>query len=87
MTIDSYVYGEGVVKNGILTVTYEDSKAASYVNEDMDVIIGEISVPIDSIGKNNKGETFTISHTDFPDGEYAAKASFKQVKMISMLLN
>ncbi len=87
MTIDSYAYGDGMVKNGVLTVTYRDDKTASYVRDDMDVIVGGVSLPIDSVGKNDKGETITISHTDFPDGEYEAKASFRQTKIISMLFN
>ncbi len=87
MTINSYAYGDGVVKNGILTVTYEDQFVAQNVKDDMDVIIGGVRMPIDSVGRDEAGHVISISQTDFPDGDYDAKASYKQTKMISMLFN
>lgn len=87
MAINSYAYGDGVVRNGILTVTYEDNNTAQYVKDDMDVIIGGVRMPIDSIGKDDNGKIISVSKTDFPDGDYAAKASYKQTRMISMLFN
>lgn len=87
VTIDSYAYGEGTVKDGVLTVTYEDRYTARYVNDDMDVIIGGVRTPIDSVGVDNQGNVISISHTDFPDGNYGAKASYKQTQVISMLFN
>ena len=75
MTINSYAYGDGVVRNGILTVTYEENSTAQYVKDDMDVIIGGVRMPIDSIGKDDNGKIISVSKTDFPDGDYAAKAS------------
>jgi len=87
MAINSYAYGDGVVRNGILTVTYEDNNTARYVKDDMDVIIGGVRMPIDSIGKDDNGKIISVSKTDFPDGDYAAKTSYKQTRMISMLFN
>ncbi len=87
MTINSYVYGDGVVKDGILTVTYEEVSSSSYVKDDMDVMIGGIRIPIDTVTKDSAGNIVSLSHTDFPDGEYAARASYRQTRLISMLFN
>ena len=87
VTIDSYAYGEGTVKDGVLTVVYEDRYTAKFVNDDMDVIIGGVRTPIDSVGVDEEGNIISISHTDFPDGNYEAKASYKQTQVISMLFN
>ena len=87
VTIDSYAYGYGVVKDGVLTVTYDNSSTAQYVNDDMDVIIGGVRTAIDTVGKDDQGNVISISHIDFPDGNYEAKASYKQTHVISMLFN
>ena len=87
VTIDSYAYGKGTVKDGILTVTYENRITAQYVSDEMDVIIGGIRTPIDTVGTDDDGNIISVSHTDFPDGNYDAKASYKQTQVISMLFN
>ena len=87
VTIDSYAYGYGVVKDGVLTVTYDNRSTAQYVNDDMDVIIGGVRTAIDTVGKDDQGNVISISHIDFPDGNYEAKASYKQTHVISMLFN
>lgn len=87
VTIDSYAYGEGTVKDGILTVTYENRITAQYVSDEMDVIIGGIRTPIDTVGTDDDGNIISVSHTDFPDGNYEAKATYKQTQVISMLFN
>lgn len=87
VVINSYAYGTGVVKDGILTVTYEDQYFARNLNDDMLVTIGDASMPIDTVGKDEKGHTISVSHTSFPDGEYEAKACYKQTTVISMLFD
>ena len=87
VTIDSYAYGKGTVRDGVLTVTYENRQAAQNISDDMDVIIGGIRTPIDTVGVDEDGNIFSVSHTDFPDGNYEAKASYKQTQVISMLFN
>ena len=87
VTIDSYAYGKGTVRDGVLTVTYENRQVAQNISDDMDVIIGGIRTPIDTVGVDEDGNIFSVSHTDFPGGNYEAKASYKQTHVISMLFN
>ena len=87
VVINSYAYGEGVVENGILTVTYENQHFAKNITEDMLVSIGDVYMEIDTVGRDEKGHVVTISDTNFPDGEYEAKACYKQTKVIRMLFN
>ena len=78
---------QGTVRDGVLTVTYENRQVAQNISDDMDVIIGGIRSPIDTVGVDEDGNIFSVSHTDFPDGNYEAKASYKQTQVISMLFN
>ena len=87
VVINSYAYGKGVVKNGILTVTYEDQHVAQNLTDDMLVSIGDVYMTIDILGRDESGHVITISDTNFPDGEYEAKACYRKTKVISMLFN
>ena len=87
VVINSYAYGKGVVKDGILTVTYEDQHVARNITGDMLVSIGDVYMEIDTVGRDKNGHVVTVSDTNFPDGDYEAKACYRQTKVISMLFN
>ena len=74
VSINSYAYGEGVVTNGILTVTFYDRNTSKYINDSMELIVQDTTIPIEKVGMDNSGNIIAVAQTSFSDGEYEAKA-------------
>lgn len=87
ISINSYVYGEGVVADGVMTATFSDDETSGFVQSDMSVVVGDVSLPIDTIGRDEAGRVITVSRTDIPAGNYEVKVCYKQTQIIDMLLN
>ncbi|MBP3195969.1 MAG: hypothetical protein J6N21_03075, partial [Butyrivibrio sp.] len=86
-SINSYVYGEGVVADGVMTATFSDDETSGFVQSDMSIVVGDVSLPIDTIGRDEAGRVITVSRTDIPAGNYEVKVCYKQTQIIDMLLN
>ena len=86
--IESYATGTGVVENGQLTVTFDDVNVAQNVETGMTVTVGELQVPITSVGFSADGERIAGGQAEgIPNGSYAVKVGYKQTQILSMLLN
>nr|WP_297706624.1 hypothetical protein [uncultured Butyrivibrio sp.] len=87
MSIGSYTYGTAKVENGKVTAVFQDNKTSRLIDSGMEMVIGDVRIPIDSIGIDADGNVIAVSMTYIPDGEYEVKTCYKQTRMIDMLLN
>mgnify|MGYP007069892947 CR=1 FL=1 len=87
MSINSFAYGDGVVVNGIMTVTFRDSDSARNVDNSMRIVVGDNQMSIDTVGVDEHGRTIAVCKTNMPNGNYEAKVCYRQTQIISMLFN
>ena len=85
--IDSYVTGVAEVRDGIMTVTFEDESMAKNVEAGMEVTVGNTSSPIVGVGRASDGRLFAQAETTLADGSYQAKASYRQTQVLELLFN
>ncbi len=85
--IDSFVSGDAVVKNGVMTVSFEDETMAQNVKAGMSVAVGDTSSPIVSVGRAADGRLFAQAETTLADGTYQATISYRQTQVLQLLFN
>ena len=85
--IGSYANGTALVKNGSMTVRFEDQTFARNVKEGMEVMVGETSCPIISVGTDQNGEVFATAETALDDGTYKAAVKYRQIQAFSLLFS
>lgn len=85
--VGSYAYGHATAKDGVLTVTFDDQIAASNVKTGMNVTVGDISVPVLSLGRDAEGGIVAAANADVPDGTYSVRVGYKSTQIIDFLLN
>ena len=71
--IESYVSGTGKAENGVLSITFEDQKAAGIVEEGMTVSVGEVRTVVTSVGRDEQGQIIAAANAGVPDGIYDVK--------------
>ena len=86
-SVKSYFTGNGSVEDGIMTVTFTEAGAAAAIEEGMEVIVGEMSGKIMSVGKDDFGHIVAAVRMPLPDGNYDARVSYRQTQIISLLFN
>ena len=86
-SIESYAYGTAEIDKGIVRATFSDMKTAENVVQGMNLTIGEIVIPIESLGKDNEGNIMAVAYAELPDGIYEIKVGYKQTQIITMLFN
>ena len=86
-SIQSYVYGVAVAKDGVVTATFAKGSAAVNLKEDMNLEIGELTASIGYVKQDVDGNIVAIANLEIPDGRYDVKASYKQTQMITLLFN
>lgn len=85
--IESYVSGTGKAENGVLSITFEDQKAAGIVEEGMTVSVGEVRTVVTSVGRDKHGQIIAAANAGVPDGIYDVKVGYRQTKIIQLLIN
>ena len=85
--IDSFAAGVAEVKDGVMTVTFEDEASAKNVKAGMSVTVGGTSSPIVSVGRASDGSLFAQAETALADGSYQAKVTFRQTQVLELLFN
>lgn len=84
--IDSLAYGRAEVRQGTMTVHFDDENAAKQVEVGMQISVGEVRAEIHSLGRDEQG-IFALAFTDLADGEYQAKVLYKQTQILRLLFN
>lgn len=87
VSVESYAAGTASVRDGVITMTFDDEKIAEKVETGMSVSVGEANAEIISVGKNDSGKIIAVANANIPDGVYAAKVGYKYTQIISMLLD
>ena len=85
--VESYAEGAAEVREGVLTVTFEDRDRAKNVVPGMNVSVGDLEVPILFVGQDEAGRCIAVADADIPDGSYAARVGYKRMQIIRLLLN
>ncbi|MBR5364923.1 MAG: hypothetical protein IK132_01630 [Clostridia bacterium] len=85
--IDSFVTGTAEVKDGVMTVTFEDEALAKNVKAGMNVTVGDTVSAIASVGRASDGSLFAQAQTALADGSYQVKVSYRQTQVLDLLFN
>ena len=85
--IDSFVTGVGEVKDGVMTVTFEDEALAKNVKAGMNVTVGDTVSAIASVGRASDGSLFAQAQTALADGTYQVKVRYRQTQVLDLLFN
>ena len=85
--VESYAVGTAEVRDGVLTLTFDEAQKAENVEVGMNVKIGEYSSPVLSVGQDEAGNVFAVAETNLTDGVYDAKVGYRSTRVIEMLFN
>ena len=85
--IGSYVNGVGLVEDGKMTIDFQEDAAADRVEAGMTVNVGEVTFPISSVGRDEKGEIFALAEAPLADGEYQVRVTYRQTQVLKLLFN
>ena len=83
--IESFAAGTARVEDGSMLVFFDDAQLAQNVKVGMDVIVGDTSAPITSMGVTADGSIFASASTALSDGSYPAKVTFRTTQVMSLL--
>ena len=86
-SIDSFATGTAQVKDGTMTVKFENAQIAKSISSGMEVVVGETASVISSVGKDENGSVFATASTTLTDGVYTAKVIYKNTKVLKLLFN
>ena len=87
VSVTSKAFGNAYVEDAVVTVYFDDQEYASAVETGMTLTIGDVSVPVTSVGKNPQGKVVAGASADIPDGKYPCEVAYKSIKVISLLFN
>lgn len=85
--VQSYAEGRAEAHDGVLTVTFTEDSGAKNVAPGMHVTVGELVVPILSVGQDEEGRIIAVANAEIPDGSYDARVGYRQTQIIQMLFN
>ena len=84
--IDSVAYGHAEVSDGVMTIRFDDERAAEHLETGMTVTAGEMTASILSVGRDEEG-IFALAPTSLADGEYEVSVQYKQTQILRLLFN
>ena len=85
--VESYAAGEAEVRSGVLTLRFDDAEKAAFVEAGMNVKVGDLVMPVLSVGSDEDGNPIAAAKADLPDGSYAASVGYRSTQIIDMLFN
>ena len=85
--ISSFAEGSATVENGMMTVRFYDEEQAGRVESGMDIVVGDVSFPIKSVGRAEDGTVFALADTSLSDGSYDARVTYRRTQLIRLLFN
>ena len=85
--VESYAAGEAEVRSGVLTLRFDDAEKAAFVEAGMNVKVGDLVMPVLSVGRDEDGNPIAVAKADLPDGSYAASVGYRSTQIIDMLFN
>ena len=85
--VESFAAGEADVHGGVLTLRFDDAEKAAFVEAGMNVKVGDLVMPVLSVGRDEDGNPIAVAKADLPDGSYAASVGYRSTQIIDMLFN
>lgn len=85
--VESYATGSAEVRDGVLTLTFDDAEAAQNVEVGMNVRVGDVVTPVLSVGQNEDGDLLAVANVNLPDGSYEARVGYRSTQIINLLFN
>lgn len=86
-TIESYVSGTAEVKDGVMTIRFDDQKFAKNVETGMTVSAGDTQTSVSSIGRDAGGLYIATASTKLTDGFYPVRISYKRTQVLDLLFS
>jgi len=86
-TIESSVSGTSEVKNGVMTIRFDDQKFAKNVETGMPVFAGDTQTTVSSIGRDAGGLLIATANTTLADGFYPVRISYKSTQVLDLLFS
>ena len=86
-TIESYVSGTGEVKDGVMTIRFENQQFAKNVETGMTVSAGDTQTSISSIGRDAGGLYIATASTKLSNGFYPVRISYKRTQVLDLLFS
>ena len=86
-SIDSFAQGTALVENGQMTVLFDDENLARNVRAGMEVVVGDASAAVKSVGRSEDGALFARADTTLSDGVYEARVTYRKTQVLKLLFN
>ena len=67
MSITSYAYGTAKADGKVLLATFDNPASSKYINDSMELIVGNQKIDIDTIGMDEKGNITAVCITGIPE--------------------
>lgn len=83
--IGSYADGKADVKDGKMTVRFDDTKLNGYIKNGMEVTVNEEHGTIISINYDQDGRIIAKTDMELEDGIYNATVCYKKTQILGML--
>ena len=87
VSIKSYINGTGIVKDNVLTITFDKSSSMPSIQSGMLISVGGSSVPVSFTGHTDEGGLIVGADTELPDGTYDAKVGYSEIQLLKLLFN
>ncbi len=85
--IGSTVTGGAEVRNGQMTIQFDDDEFAGNVQAGMTVSAGETTSTIKNVGYGRDGKIFAQADTTLSDGDYEVQVTYKKTQVLDLLFN
>lgn len=85
--IDSIATGTAQVEDGMMVLFFDDAEQAKKVKVGMEIMIGDSSAVIGSVGTADNGSVFAVAQTDLADGSYPARVVYRSTQVLQLLFN
>ncbi len=87
MVIESKVTGLADVDSGVAVISFDKNEMARRVQTGMELIIGEESFTITSVGTDDLGKVIAKAKVEMPDGNYPCAVIYRSTKVLELLFN
>ncbi|MCR5674752.1 MAG: hypothetical protein K6G16_03490 [Lachnospiraceae bacterium] len=85
--VESSVKGTGTVRDGVMTVTFDDRVPQDQITAGMEVSVGGTRAVLNAVGTDEEGNLIAAAQISVPDGTYDASVRYRQTRIIRMLIN
>ena len=88
-TINTYAAGTAEVRDGFMTVRFDDPVFAKNVEQGMEISVdGQKQAVVQSVGTDENGLVFATAATALTDGFYASvRVTYKQTQVLRLLFD